>query len=76
MKIKNKKKLPTDLKFRAVTFMDGENGYHEQHFRNEEFNITVISIKENRDTPWKRTFHVDSLPDKVFNSLKELENAL
>ena len=68
-------KLPNNIEFKAVAFYQLVNRGHRQVFKNEEYGITSIAEKIDRDHPWTKAFIVDRFPGKVFKSGKEVIEA-
>ena len=68
------KPLPEKIPMGAEMFADGANGYRMQQFFNPEFRVRCLSIKENRNMGWVRTWSIESLPDKAFKTYEELRS--
>lgn len=68
--------IPSQLETRAVMFSDGENGFAQQQFRNDEYGIDIMKERANHASNWTRVFAIDALPGKVFKTFQELSDAV
>ncbi len=69
------KEIPSDTKFFPTMFLDGENSYAEQHYRNNLFKITMITTRKYRKSKFVRHFIHDDI-EGSFKSIDDLNAAI
>lgn len=67
--------LPGKIKFRPLCFSRLGNGGHMQERRNDEFGITHVSIKKDRNSEWEYYFKVDRFHGRRFKNGTEVIEA-
>jgi len=68
--------LPNKLAMRPMMFSDGAKGWALQEYRNDEFGITVVKERQDRQSPFVERWTIDRLPGKAFKSFKDIKKAL
>jgi len=67
---------PEKIELHTTLFGSGPNGRAVQHYRNREFKIDLVCIRQKSGLPFVEHWAAEALPDQIFTTYPMLRKAM